>query len=277
MVEQIPQGTDRRRWAPRGSVWTYRVPMSRIAAISCTLVLLLSACGDDDTVTDAGGSTTTAGDVATTDAGSDATSSTTAAGTSDLPGEPVDIFPYDGATLAVVGVAADDVLNVRARPDVEADIVFTLDPLHTGAVATGNNRQLPGGAIWAEIEDDGRSGWANTAFLLQPGVVTDETAALYPSPSDRPTTDTMAEMARTVAAEVAAEEPESAVTIVDGPTVGDLGEVTVDVIGLGDDSVGGYRLHIFAEPDGGGESFTLRTVESTALCSRGVDDEERCL
>jgi hypothetical protein len=59
------------------------------------------------------------------------------------------------------------------------------------------------------------------------------------------------------------------------PTVGDLGEVTYDVIGLGDDAVYGYRLHVFGEPVTDG--FSLRTVERTYLCSRGVDADELCV
>ena len=49
---------------------------------------------------------------------------------------------------------------------------------------------------------------------------------------------------------------------------GDLTEVTYDVIGLADDSIRGVRLHIFAEETSDG--FTLRTVEMTLLCGRGV-------
>ena len=62
------------------------------------------------------------------------------------------------------------------------------------------------------------------------------------------------------------------VVVVDGPTVGDLGEITVDVVGFPDDSVLGARLRVFAEPDPGGESFTVRTVESTTLCRRAVSE-----
>jgi hypothetical protein len=247
--------------------------MRRIAVALCIVVGLAAGCGDDGgEATDPDRTTTTT----STDPGSGSSTSTSTSGPAttmdpaDLPGEPFDLFPYEGATLAVVGVAADDTLNVRTGPGMEFEVVMTLDPLHDGAIATGRNRQLDGEGIWAEITDDGRTGWANTAFLLQPGQVTDETATLYPTPADRPTASTMEELADTVAARSSSEEPPSEVTIVDGPTVDDLGEVTVDVIGLGDDAVGGVRLQIMAEPSGG--SFTLRTVSQTVLCSRGVTD-----
>lgn len=66
------------------------------------------------------------------------------------------------------------------------------------------------------------------------------------------------------------EEPESDIVQVTEVSEGDLTEVTYDVIGLGDDSILGFRLHIFAEESGAG--FTLRTVEATVLCGRGVSD-----
>ena len=71
-------------------------------------------------------------------------------------------------------------------------------------------------------------------------------------------------------------EPVPDVVVVDGPSVGDLGEITIDVVGFGDDAVLGERLHVFAEPDQGGESFTVRSVEATTLCRRGVSDG-RCV
>jgi hypothetical protein len=155
----------------------------------------------------------------------------------------IDILPSDGAEMAVVGVA----------------------------VATGTNRQLDSGAIWAELEIGDITGWANTAFLLQSGVVEDVTASRYPTPSDRPTAETLVDLAQVVADAQRWQD----VTIVDGPSVGDLGEVAVDVLGLRDDSVGGVRLRIFAEegPDG----FTVRTVEQTARCRRGVGEDGLCV
>lgn len=245
----------------------------RIAATLLMVVALAAGCGDD------GGEATDPD--RTTSSSTDSGSTTSTGGSSttvdpdDLPGEPIDLFPYEGARLAVVGVAADDTLNVRTGPGTEFEVAMTLGPLHDGVTATGRNRQIEGGGIWAEVTDDGRTGWANTAFLLQPGQVTDETATLYPAPADRPTAPTMEELAAVVAERVASQEPPSDVTIVDGPRVGDLGEVTVDVLGLADDAVGGLRLHLFAEPASG--SFTLRTVEQTVLCSRGVTDDGLCV
>lgn len=52
--------------------------------------------------------------------------------------------------------------------------------------------------------------------------------------------------------------------------VGDLGEITYDVVGLQDDSVSGYRLHVFGTTSPSGEGFILKSVEDTTFCSRGT-------
>lgn len=182
----------------------------------------------------------------------------------DLPGEVIEIFPYADAELAVMGVAADDVLYVREGPGVEFADVAQLEPLDQGIIATGENRQLDDGAIWAQVDADGVTGWANVVYLTHPGDVVDITSQL-----DVPTTQTMEEVAELVAEQRTGDSSSASVVIVDGPTEGDLHEVVVDIVGLADDSIEGERLHVFATANGG---FTVRTVEATALCARGVSE-----
>lgn len=78
----------------------------------------------------------------------------------------------------------------------------------------------------------------------------------------------MFELGLIVAESVASEEPESDIVLVVNESLGDLGEVTYDVIGLGDDATAGLRLHVFGEPVSDG--FSLTAVEVTPLCGRGV-------
>jgi hypothetical protein len=234
--------------------------------------LLLTGCGDDGSA-EPNGTTTTTVPAATTTTGSPTT--TVPAG--DLPGERVEIFPYQGAELAVVGVEADDTLNVRAGPGVQFAVLFELPPLATDITATGHNRSLQGAGFWSEITVDGRTGWANTAFLSHLGATDDITTQIAPTPADRPSAPTMLALGTIVAQRRASDDPPSRIVVVDGPSVGDLGEITMDVIGLGDDAVGGERLHIFAEPTQGGGPFRLRTVEATVLCTRGVTGGGLCV
>ena len=192
-----------------------------------------------------------------------------------LPGERVETAPSRGARLAVVGVAAGDKLNVRSGPGTEFAVILELHPLSMTA-ATGHNRSVGADAVWSEITVDDRTGWARASFLLQPGQVTDITAGLFPTPADRPTARTMRDLGRVVAGRRASAEPPSDIVIVDEPRPGDVAEITVDVIGLGDDAQGGERLKIFAHRAPPGR-FTVRTVEATALCSRGVTNDGLCV
>lgn len=242
----------------------------RITTALLAASLLVAACGDDDDVS--ADATTTSETTSTT--ASDGTTSTTEAG--ELPGERVDIFPYEGAELAVVGVEADDILNVRSGPGTDFDVLVELEPLAAGFAATGHNRQFDTG-MWVEVEVDDRTGWANVAYLAQLGRTDDITTDV--APADRPSAETMVDLGRLVGEDRLGDDavPSAGVVVVDGPTVGDLGEITVDVIGFADDAVLGERLHIFAEPDSGGESFTLRTVDATVLCRRGVTEDGLCL
>ena len=242
-----------------GHLGRSRSPRRWLAA--AVLVALAGGCGSDD---DADGASPPA-------------STTTTTAPAALPGERLEIFPYEGARMAVVGVAAGETLPVRAAPSPDAQIVNELSPTDMSATATGHNRSV-GDTFWSEITmgNDGR-GWAETKFLLQPGAVNDVTAQMFPTPADRPSATTLEELAQAVAGRRASSDPPSRIVVVDGPTVGDLGEVSVDVLGFGDDSVGGERLTIFAQPGAGDGPFTVRSVEALTFCSRGVTGDGLCV
>lgn len=251
----------------------------RRTATALAALLLVAGCGDDDTeasTADTADTTETSVDDTTSTTEEESTSTTIASAPGELPGERIEIFPYEGAPLAVVGVGAGDILNVRTAPDPSAEVVTELDPLADRLTATGHNRQVEDGAIWAEIDTGEASGWVNTAYVAQVGATDDVTSRLYPDVAGRPVADTLLQLGEQVAADAAGQgEPEPRVVVVDGPDVGDLGEVTVDVLDYPDDSVLGERLRIFAEQEGG-ESFRVRTVESTTLCRRGVTEDGAC-
>jgi hypothetical protein len=192
-------------------------------------------------------------------------------GATALPGEPWDGFAREGDVLAVVGVEHDDVLNIRSVPGMDGAVVTTAAPTADDLVATGEARQLSQ-SFWYEVTVDGVMGWASVAYLAFPGAVVDDTSA-YLDDHERPSAETMLELGRIVAEDYASAEPPSRIVMSVAPSVGDLGEVSYDVIGIGDDSVLGFRLHVFATPDEGGEGFTLRTIELWTFCGRGSDGE----
>jgi hypothetical protein len=233
--------------------------------------------GQATTTTRAEAPTTTSSITTTTTSPRTTTTSTTTAATSTttLAGEPIDFGPREGDVLAVIGVRYDDVLNVRAGPGIDQPIVATLEPTSNRAVATGRTRALPR-SFWTELEVNGVTGWASLAFLAYLGLTDDITATVVEALGEIPTADTMLELGRIAAETQASVEPRSVLVVVVAPTVGDLGEVTYDVIGLGDDALRGLRLHVFGQPLEDGEGFSLMAVEATSLCGRGVTADGLC-
>ena len=223
-----------------------------------------------------------------------------------LPGEPAEFGPSAGTGLAVVGIRHDSALNVRDAPNgaviarldnvmdgvrdpavyvrqpASDDILDTVD-LQSGVVATGNTRQLPT-TIWHELQVGDLLGWASSTYLAPAGGTDDVTAEVVDALGELPMADTMADLGLAVGQTMASQEPRSSVVVSGAPGLfEDLGQVTIDVVGIGDDSVRGFRLVIFAHPaenwteDDPGP-FTLKSVERTALCHshRGANDDGVC-
>jgi hypothetical protein len=192
-----------------------------------------------------------------------------------LAGEPFDLGPAEGDVLGVVGVAYDDVLNVRSGPGTDQPIIATLDPLFDQIVATGRHRLLTR-SIWNEIEVGGTTGWANSSFMAWLGTVDDATSRYIANGfgGATPSAATMLDLGMLVADVAKSEDPPSRVTVTVAPTEGDLGEVTIDIVGLGDDSLFGIRLHIFGTPTSDG--YSLKSIEEQEMCGRGITNDGLC-
>ncbi len=188
-----------------------------------------------------------------------------------LPGSAIDMGPGAGTTVSVVGVAFDDVLNVRTLPDATSDPIASLAPMATDLVHTGRKRDV-GASIWWEIQLPEGVGWANAKFLAPMAETGDVTADLVAHLGGLASASTVEALIRQVMDHYAmvSEGPAPSVTLVAEPVTGDLIEAWVDVTGYPDDSVLGERLHLFVADEGG--VFGLKSVESTTLCRRGVAD-----
>ena len=262
--------------------------------------------GDPETTATPGDTTPTTATTGDTTPTTATTAGSAPSGDEDLPGEPYEYGPDEGMSLAVVGVDHDDVLNVRDIPfgeiiatlDVGNPIAYTLEIREApsgeslawyesweGAiVATGRTRKLPT-TVWHEVRVAGLTGWASGAYLAPIGASRDATAEIIGLLGATPVADTMAELALLVGGALASDEPPSRVVVTIPPNVfEDLGDVGVDVLNIGDDSLLGFRLDLSADPAGDWMSenpgpFTLRTVWSTVLCHshRGVTADGRCV
>ncbi len=242
-----------------------------------------SSDGADD---DAGGGGAGASGPADTDGdngddASDVTATSAAASADDrsLPGEPFEIGPPAGERLDVVGVRHDDVLNFREGPSPSSPIVDTVAPQSVSPAITssGEGRLLTRSAWW-KVTVGGETAWANFRFLGTLGAtddVFDDLAAALPSTSAATVEALIDDIAQSRAG-----GPEPAVELVT-PLSGldaDGAEVTVDVIGIGDDAVKGERFLLtfdltFDDPDAADRevvSYELVGARRTVICGRGL-------
>lgn len=186
----------------------------------------------------------------------------------DLPGEVLEVYPYEGAELAVVGVEAGDTLNVRSIPGVDGDVVTELDPLATGLVASGHNRSVDD-ALWVEVSVGSDSGWVNGAYVSHLGESMDVTADL---PDPTLYESTIVNLIDTIVAQRSGEST-TATSVTVAETYDDSGaDVTIDILGFQDDSVAGERIRIIAGPSDRGAGYELISLDVTPLCSRGVSE-----
>lgn len=194
-----------------------------------------------------------------------------------LPGGEWDLFvPARGEIVAVVGVAFDDSLEVHAAPGENSETIANFAPLEDAIVSAGEGRSLPS-SIWWRVTMSDIDGWVGSRFMTRLGVVVDVTSQVVDSLGSLPAAETMVDLAMIVANDRASEDPPSNIVISRAPTVGDLGEIIIDVVGFPDDAVQGERLHIFGQPLESGEGFSLKAVEATIMCRRGVSVEGLCI
>ncbi|MCL1599630.1 MAG: SH3 domain-containing protein [Actinomycetia bacterium] len=181
--------------------------------------------------------------------------------------------------MAVVGVAHDDVLNVREGPGIRYGITGTLEPTAADIPVTGEARLLAT-SIWYEISLTGENGWVSGAFIGMFGATDDATLEVYAMLGEPLGDDDLAALGATIASAFLSDEGISWIALVEpseggSPTA--VSSITYDVIGLADDAVKGYRLVIHATQALDDGPYTLHSVERTSVCWRGVDADGLCV
>jgi hypothetical protein len=173
----------------------------------------------------------------------------------------------------VVGVAHDDVLNLRAAPGANQEIVAGIPPHFSDLVALGSTRQLSA-SMWIAVDYEASTGWVNLRYIAYLGAANDVTADVVARLGENPVAKDMLELGLLVAESLASDLPTDQVVSA-APTTGDLGEVSIDVTGSEDDSVRGGRIHVFGQRVDDG--YSLHSVEVTPLCARGADGDGHCV
>lgn len=237
--------------------------------ISMALVIVLASCGGEPSLED---STPAPGAAVTTTPAATAPTGSPAA--DDIPGEVVDIGPRTDDVLTVVGIPHGGTVSLTALPGATQQTISTIDPLGDELIALGETRQLDN-SLWIKVDNGGTIGWVPLGAVAYLGGTDDVTSRVIANLGETPVGESMEALGLAVAEALASADPPSRMVVVVAETVGDLGEVTYDVIGLGDDSVLGLRLHVFGNPVPGG--FSLSAVEQTTLCGRGVTPDGLCV
>jgi len=259
--------------ATRGSV--ARGPLIALAAAAVVVVGIGVPAwflGERDQAPAAGDTTTTT--VSPTTTAPTTTTTTTEPTTTTAPSTTVapdrlDVGPPAGAELAPVSVPAGETVSIYAEPSSKSEVVAALS-LGDRVTATGWWIFVAGDMAFFEVTLEGATVFAPSAYFASLGTTDDVTSSVVSYLGGIPSSDTIEGLVE----QVVSARGGGPRTVVEGPSVGDLGEVVVDLVGFEDDSVMGERLHIFAAYEGG--VWGLRSVEATALCSRGTDPAGLC-
>lgn len=187
----------------------------------------------------------------------------------ELPGEPVGL-PAEGTPLVVVGVPAQERLNLRIGPGTDYDSVARIEPMRPDLIATGENR-LVEEHEWYRVDTGVQRGWLRSDYLAQVGATIDATDRFT---GVQGSTDPR-ELAATLVATWDATPGETRYAIVDGPTrVGDL-QMRIDVFD-GDGAVIGFRLFVVAAREDEDAPWTPLRATATQLCRELRPDAREC-
>jgi hypothetical protein len=175
-----------------------------------------------------------------------------------------------------------ELIEIHEQPGENSPLTGNLPNLANDVVGTGEGRLLPASIWWRiegeGVEGEGVEGWVGSAFMGRIGATIDFTAQVIELNGNAGMgAETMVDLGNRVADLLKSEEPASRIVVSVAATVGDLGEITLDIVGLGDDALAGYRIHVFGEPAEAGDGFLLDSVEATLLCSRGVSEDGLCV
>jgi hypothetical protein len=234
----------------------------------------------DTTTSSTSSNTSTVAERTSTTATTVSTASAAPTTVRGLPGESYEgSGPRTGDFVAVVGVAHDDVLNVREGPGTSFDIVSTLDPTTVDIPVTGK-AWLLANSLWYEIAIDSGTGWVNSSFIGLLGATDDATVLVHDMLGNPLAADDFHYLGATIADAFLGAEGSSWIALVEvsqGGSSSAIPSVMFDTIGLSDDSLKGYRFVIHATHETTDGPYELHSVERTFICRRGLTPENLCL
>lgn len=159
-----------------------------------------------------------------------------------------DIGPVAGETLDVVGVRYDDVLNIRDQADASSAIVATAAPFAANPQLISGGEGLlfnPNGGAWWKVTVNGNAAWASASFLGQVSPNNEDLLPVLTANMPSTTSPNLNTLIIDIATALAAGPTPSVVLSTEPVGIDAIGsEATIDVLGIGDDSVKGWRIRI---------------------------------
>jgi len=176
-------------------------------------------------------------------------------------------LPGAGSVIAVVGVEHWDILEIHEDPGVSSPLVGTLDPLDDTVVALGFARQLPQSIWWCISWDGGSGAWASSYYLSR---MADPWQNFNPDNwvglTAQNLEDFLSDVEDQYERDPNAEGGPMRIVISELDYVNNI--LSVDVIGLMDDSNSGIRFTFFTSTQTDG-SFVITDAQYRAMCMRG--------
>ena len=221
------------------------------------------------------------------------------------------VGPAAGTAMTVVGVRWDDVLNVRDAPNgniiarlrlvlsdargdeidllaPDSDDVVAVAPLE-GVIATGQTEALRT-TVWHRVEVGSTQGWVSDAYVAPIGGWATDIADLLGRHLDSTENyENLSDIEAIVRNVLTTMEPDAALvtTVPGGGFFEAVGELAMDVIGVHDERLRGYRIRVWIRTDGDWMvlnpsevtgPFTVQSIDVFELCSntRGTGADGRC-
>lgn len=192
-----------------------------------------------------------------------------------VPGQSVDSFDRASAgDIAIIGVSPANSLPMYALPGEQNPIVGEVAGDADDVVGLGEAFVDDDGELWWLLQSGGAQGWIKpgAAFLGARSDVTAEFGTLVGA--------SVEDLAQAVADNIVASDgPFDSVVLIEAAEItnGFEGTATIDVVGLGDDALAGYRLLVDGSANATqGDEYALTGVTRILLCSRGLTPDGLC-
>lgn len=192
-------------------------------------------------------------------------------------GELLESFDRASAgAIVAIGLEPEDSLPIYALPGDQNPIIGEIPGNASDVSALGEAVRTEDGQTWQLLQHDGKQGWVQRGVVYV-GLVEDITAEVAAEASSV-VSSSIDELALQAAEQFV---PEGSRAVLVEPAEfasGFTGTAIVDIAGLQDDSVAGYRLHVTASGNASqGSEFEFVSVTRTLLCFRGVSAEGVCV